>query len=311
LPDTTGPRREVRRFGIGEWYGELFTGLSPEARRSRAALQRPGPLPDVPCPFLSRSGFNVRCNKKGGVCSLRLYVRDPTTGDVAVAPDDQGRLRTTCPNRLKEDGTIYRWVGETLIGDPNPTVLGEIGFLSRPANEDLVETGADVGRIDNVLVAAHGDRLDWCALEIQAVYFQGDEMGVEFRSLAQQTQAALPFPAGRRRLDYRSSGPKRLMPQLEIKVPSLRRWGKKMAVVVDEDFFSSLSRMDEVAHVSNCDIAWFVVRYVEEQGRAKLQPSRVALTTLERAVEGLTAGLPVSLPEFERRIRAKLAEAQR
>lgn len=31
---------------------------------------------------------------------------------------------------------------------------------------------------------------------------------------------------------------------------------------------------------------------------------------LERAVEGLTAGLPVTLAEFERRIRTKMSEIQ-
>lgn len=115
-----------------------------------------------------------------------------------------------------------------------------------------------------------------------------------------------PFPAGRRRPDYRSSGPKRLMPQLQIKVPSLRRWGKKMAVVVDEAFWDALGPMDEVRDVSNCDIAWFVVGYEEHADRVALIQRIVHLTTLERSVEGLTGGVPVSLENFERTIRAKL-----
>ena len=135
-------------------------------------------------------------------------------------------------------------------------------------------------------------------------------MGEDFSAIARHSGDTLPFPVGNRRLDYRSSGPKRLMPQLEIKVPSLRRWGKKMAVVIDEDFFAALSHMDEVADVSNCDIAWFVVRYEEVNGRAGLVPQRVVLTTLERAVEGLTAGQPVTLSEFERRIRLKMSHVQ-
>ena len=79
-----------------------------------------------------------------------------------------------------------------------------------------------------------------------------------------------------------------------------------MAVVVDEGFFGALGKMDEVRHVSNCDIAWFVVRYDETGGNAALQPSFVRLTTLERAVEGLTGGYPVSLETFEERIRSKI-----
>jgi hypothetical protein len=36
----------------------------------------------------------------------------------------------------------------------------------------------------------------------------------------------------------------------------------------DEGFFGALGKMDEVKHVSNCDIAWFVVRYSEKDGNA-------------------------------------------
>jgi len=97
------------------------------------------------------------------------------------------------------------------------------------------------------------------------------------------------------------------MPQLQIKLPSLRRWGKKMAVLIDEGFFASLGSMDDVCDVSNCDIAWFVVGFNEADGEARLVPRFVRLTTLERAVEGLTGGTPVSRGAFEDRIRSKLA----
>lgn len=79
-----------------------------------------------------------------------------------------------------------------------------------------------------------------------------------------------------------------------------------MAVVVDESFFSALGPMDQASHVSNCDIAWFVVHYEESTGEPLLTRGFVRLTTLERSVEGLTGGSPVSLPLFEERIRAKL-----
>ena len=95
------------------------------------------------------------------------------------------------------------------------------------------------------------------------------------------------------------------MPQLQIKVPTLRRWGKKMAVVVDEAFFAALGPMDKVQEVSNCDIAWFVVGFEESKDGARLVRRFEQLTTLERAVEGLTAGKPVSLETFESRLRLK------
>ena len=130
-----------------------------------------------------------------------------------------------------------------------------------------------------------------------------------FSHIAQWEESAIPFPDRTRRPDFRSSGPKRLMPQLQIKVPTLRRWGKKMAVVVDEQFFNKLGEMEEIpdpSDISNCDIIWFVMGFDESQDPIRMQPAFTRLTTLERAVEGLTNGIPVSLPTFEERIREKL-----
>jgi len=48
------------------------------------------------------------------------------------------------------------------------------------------------------------------------------------------------------------------------------------------------------------------VKYEETDRDAILAPDFVRLTTLERAVEGLTGGDPVTLEVFEARIREKL-----
>ena len=79
-----------------------------------------------------------------------------------------------------------------------------------------------------------------------------------------------------------------------------------MAVVVDRSFFAALGSMDDVSDVSNCDIAWFVVDYDESGGEFALRRGLVRMTTLERAVEGLTGGNPVSQSLFEQRVREKL-----
>ena len=79
-----------------------------------------------------------------------------------------------------------------------------------------------------------------------------------------------------------------------------------MVVVVDRAFFDALGKMDEVPQLSNADIAWFVVEYSDSSQGVALQPAFARFTTLERAVEGLTAGRPVSLETFEVRIREKL-----
>jgi len=294
------------RYGIGEWYGKLFVGMSAQERVRYAELQARGKT-GMPCPWRSTGDASFACNKKGGVCSIRLYEEDFNANTVRVSSRPEGALCATCPNRFYDGGRVFLWIGETLLNTRAPVILNEIGFLERRQSKpDAEEMRGDVGKIDHVVVHPDGERLRWCALEMQAVYFSGASMSREYRFIRDTRPTGLPFPQGVRRPDFRSSGPKRLMPQLQIKVPSLRRWGKKMTVVVDNAFFSSLGAMDCVENMSNCDIAWFVVRYDEREGRAHIEPDFVRFTTLERAVAGLTAGLPVTLETFEARIREKL-----
>lgn len=305
------------RFGIGEWFGRNITQISGDERRELAleVLKPKKERKAQPCPFQGRK-VDAICTKDGGVCSLRLYehgVHEENGRAVGLSVDGaKGELRATCPYRFHESLDIFRWVGEVILNDSNPLMVGEVGFLEAGPSTDS-DGGDDVGRIDMVLVNStqpENTPLSWVALEIQAVYFSGDAMRGEFQAFSDSNVDWVIFPAGRRRPDYRSSGPKRLMPQLQIKVPTLRRWGKKMAVVVDRAFFDSIGEMDNVSDISNADIAWFVVRYEEvEGGAARIVRDEVRFTTLERSVEGLTGGKPVALPVFETRISGKLSKS--
>jgi hypothetical protein len=300
------PRPPRRRFSIGEWYGTPLTALTAIERRRFANIQplKKAERPTILCPFQPPQ---TTCKKKGGVCSLRLYEENQETKVVSPVEGILGLLRTTCPARFEEEQVIYRWVGRTVLGCEEPLVRGEIGFLETPPVDDVEFVPADVGRIDRVLVVPDSKPLAWCALEAQAVYFQGKAMRNDFAAIRDEQGDGLVLSPVTRRPDYRSSGPKRLMPQLQIKVPSLRRWGKKMAVIVDKSFFQAMGKMRTVQHISNCDVAWFVIEYIPtDTGRFRLVPDEVYYTTLEDSVEGLTAGVPVSLEEFERRIVAKL-----
>ncbi|MEW6050215.1 MAG: NotI family restriction endonuclease [Candidatus Zixiibacteriota bacterium] len=303
-------KKIVRRFGIGEWYGRSYVELSEAERKKLAQLQLKVKSQRAlqSCP--PRGGAS--CTKDGGVCSIRLYELDSTSGVVHVPTGSDGELRTTCPHRFLEEGMVFSIVGEMILGNPNPVLVKEVGFLERIPGDPSSDTSEsdDVGRIDMILVDPHAEPLRWCAMEIQAVYFSGSSMRSEFAALTKVHKHDLPFPAANRRPDYRSSGPKRLMPQLQIKVPALRRWGKKMAVVVDSSFFKAMGPMDRVADISNADIAWIVMRFDEDVRGAKLKLDSVHYCTLERAVEGLTGGTAVSLTEFEKRIRQKIDRQQ-
>lgn len=296
--------RARRRYSIGEWYGIGIESLTPNQWFDRANREiKLDALTGTRCPFQSDDAL---CNKKGGVCSLRLYKQ---IGDGPVI--GTGPIITTCPQRFSEGQEIYRWIGETILETSNPIVLGEVGFLDRlkpnsnSGGED--EDSRDfIGRIDNVLVHPSRSPIDWCAVELQAVYYSGKAMKREFSLLSQQEHATLPFPAAHRRPDWRSSGPKRLLPQLQTKIPTIRTWGKKMAVVIDEAFFSSLVGLEQEKHLSNSEIAWFVVGYDPAPHGWKLVRRDVVFTKLDSSVKALTGGVPLSKERFESELRLKL-----
>jgi len=212
------------RYGIGEWYGRSFVRLAPEQRQEQARVQgfKKERRPKFACPFRSTPESQVLCTKAGGVCSLRRYQLDEETQGVSWPTGRENPLVTTCPHRFKQGGFIFNWIGETLLGCPKPLIVSEVGFLgqeSMPNGDDPGGADAeDVGRIDSVLVHPSKDPLSWAALEIQAVYFSGPSISRKFAVMARSSDQGLPFPVGIRTPDYRSSGPKRLMPQLQASV---------------------------------------------------------------------------------------------
>jgi Restriction endonuclease NotI len=287
------------RYGAAEIYGFDLSSLPPERIREMSLANHK----KIVCPFKKAELGKAEpsCSKKGGVCSLRQFEQDK---DGKVTP--LGTPATTCPHRFLENSLIFKWVGETLLGTTNPSVISELPFLmceGTTAGED----GEAVGMIDKVLVNASGDTLKWCAVEMQAVYFSGKSMENDFSVMRSWQGPGIPFPQVQRRPDFRSSGPKRLMPQLQTKVPTISRWGRKMAVVIDLAFWESLGEIREVRDLSNSEIVWFVVSYSpSKDGRFSLQKHGVHYTTLSHAIEGLTGGTPMSLENFESEIRARL-----
>lgn len=335
------------RFHIAEWYGRPFHRLEdPErvrlaghtvggaamkkaeverlvkleakskldvlnAREIEALASLRGKLErqqaeELPCPFRTDTPYPT-CTKRGGVCSIRIYRYD----EVGIAPvgGAVGRLRALCPWRFHQNSTAFKQVGEQLLGDANPIRAGEVGFLESTGNIDS-QPGEDVGRIDMILVKSNGSpasKMEWVAVEVQAVYFSGKNMDIEFKNLS-VNGGKLSMPVAKRRPDYRSSGVKRLMPQLQIKVPTLRRWGKKMAVIVDVAFFNSMGAIKREEHVSNADIVWYLADFIEDPTSEKYELSIVDefYTTLEDANVGLTGGKPLTQENFEKKISAKV-----
>lgn len=337
----------LERFHIAEWYGRPFhrldektrielanhqvggaalskseikrlTALESKAIESSLKTKEIDRLNDLRqklakqnaeeqvCPFKADKTF-ATCTKPGGVCSIRLF--QELGDEIRPIEGDRGRLRALCPHRFHQHNTVFKKIGERLLEDADPIRAGEVGFLESTGSLDS-DPGEDVGRIDMILVKSNqlsSGRMEWVAVEVQAVYFSGKNMGLEFENLI-NTGGKLAMPVERRRPDYRSSGVKRLMPQLLTKVPTLRRWAKKMVVVVDAPFFHSLGKMAPERDVSNADIVWIVVDFVENTttGQFELEVIDEYYTTLENATLGLTGGVPLSQPAFEDRISAKI-----
>lgn len=305
------PEREPKpqyRFGIGEWYGKSFVHLTPDERRQYASIQLlpKAERPKQSCPFLSRPGKSMPCHKEGGICSLRSYQRSRVTGEVSLDAR-RSTLATICPSRFEQDGTIYGWINEVVLPSRNAVPVGETPFLRRtPKIGQDQASQKKAGRIDNVLVVPDSDPLQWIPVEKQAVYFSGKKMMLDFEDIAKMEGDALPFPVIHRRPDYRSSSAKRLLPQLETKVTSLRNWAKKTAVVVDEDFFAEFAPMTDEGHISNAHIVWFVVQYELQDDRFVIKRKFSRMVTLENSIQAVIAAQPIPQPQFEQTLKIKL-----
>jgi len=178
----------------------LGFGVEDTSERARAARR------DNYCPFR-----NSPCTKSSkidpiGVCSL-------SNGNEAAS---------LCPVRFVEGNRIFNDSAELAFGDgANYRVFPEIGKV------DFV-----LGRIDG------GEITNFAAVEVQAVYFSGGEIRTSMNYFLEHE--TLDLEISNRRPDFRSSAQKRLVPQLQLKVPVFRRWGKKFFVVVDTQFFRNL-----------------------------------------------------------------------
>ena len=110
------------RYGTGELYGFDFSTLPAERVRELSSAQ----YKSLTCPFkpVQPGKPAPKCNKKGGVCSLRQFVQD-VEGQVEGRSDPV----VTCPSRFLEGNLIAQWVGETLLGTSRPVVISELPFL--------------------------------------------------------------------------------------------------------------------------------------------------------------------------------------
>ena len=265
-------------YSIAEWFGNPVTQLSVKDRQSlaRAALRETS-VP--PCPFQRGT---PTCSKRGGVCSIQ-------TGDSQPV--------IICPRRFEEGDLLPKWLAR-IVGFPQVYLASEVPFMRSPS------TGRPAGRID-LVVAKDGDASAWFGLEVQAVYFSGGNMPRDFRLLRDSTEETMPNPTAHRHPDWRSSSAKRLMPQLQVKAPTLRRWGTKLAVAVDLPFFRAIGgATDSPSHdLNDGDIVWLVPAISAD---FRLVEHHWEVLSLEASSDKLLSAETIRRQDFEDTLRDKL-----
>ncbi len=136
-----------------------------------------------------------------------------------------------------------------------------------------------------------GEIIDFGAVEVQAVYISGNVKNA-FKKYMENPSANYPMDWPKKNYpspDYLSSSRKRLAPQLIYKGGILHTWKKKMAVVVDESFFSQLPKLKTTSQ-SKADIAWMVygLQFDKTQNRYILERRKVIYTLFESALATIT-----------------------
>ncbi len=320
------------RYGIAEWFGYDITKMSAEQRLSFTQLaiaqDDNGDLSNAPiCPYLSTLVPGAQCNKASGVCSIRRFSAGENGAGIPV---ENEKIVTLCPSRflqkLENGKSLFSWISEKMLDIPHPTIVKETPFLRKisdviagqEAEDEEDGEGKKAGRIDWIIVnpeTMSKYELDWCAIETQALYFSGKKMRLEFDAYLKNAETTL-YPVAHRRPDYRSSGPKRLSPQLDVKVPVLRNWGKKVVVVIDRFFYDNMNSLadafprakNDKERRDNADVVWFVVDYNDQN---QLKESVVIYTTLDSSRRALNATEPLSKSDFTINLKSVISDKSR
>lgn len=213
---------------IAEVFGRDVLDVSTEAKENRRQKL---------CPF--KGG---KCNKSSnedplGICTLEY----------------KGQATAICPVRFLEADKIFKAAAEIAFGKGSTfAIFPEIKLLH--VEDQKTGRTKKIGKVDFLLGKVSGTEIvDFAALEIQATYFSGKSIRPALKYYL--AHDSIDKSISDRRPDFRSSAQKRLMPQLQLKVPVFRRWGKKFFVVVDTAFFAALPKF-KTTTLSNSEIIW-------------------------------------------------------
>lgn len=243
------------------------------------------------CPFRKTSCTKVAKNDPLGICSF----------------SDGHHAAAVCPVRFLEQGRIFEDAGRLAFGPGAEIgVFPEVRILKIAGEEG--KRDKKIGKVDFLLGKIESQRVvDFAAVEVQAVYISGNSVRPAFSEYIKfQGRSNAPIQA-ERRPDYRSSAQKRLVPQLQLKVPVFRRWGKKFFVVVDTQFFGALPGFPRTTQ-SNSELTWlaYPIRLDEQSSNYLLEEPEIIYSEWDDVANALREGKPPEPNEIIDELQAKL-----
>lgn len=160
----------------------------------------------------------------------------------------------------------------------------------------IQNTGKKIGKVDFLLALLDetDNPINFVAVEVQTVYVSGESTRPAFQKFL---TTGMFDRNSRRRPDFRSSAQKRLMPQLSLKVPVFRRWGKRFYIAVDDTFFNNLPKLKEVAE-NSAEITWFVYPIVRNDSGFSMRDPLLVHTQWDDVLSSLREGDAPSADEI-------------
>ncbi len=223
-----------------------------------------------------------------GVCSL----------------SDGNNAASLCPVRFLEDQRIFVDAATIAFGSGATFgVFPEIRILEIPPDKEGSRP-KKIGKVDFLLgKIVAGTITDFAAVEIQAAYFSGGSLRKVFEHFIGKRD--LDGIDTRRRPDFRSCAQKRLVPQLQLKIPVFRRWGKKFFVVVDSEFFGSLPAFPATTP-SNSELTWLAYPIARSGDGYSLAEPKIVFSEWDEVQNSLREGKPPETHEIVSELQAKL-----
>lgn len=172
--------------------------------------------------------------------------------------------------------------------------------------------GQSAGNIDIVLVAydEKGKVLDFCSLEIQAVYISGNvRRPFEYYLEHRFSDTDFTWTTTSVRPDYLSSSRKRLLPQMIYKGNIFKTWNKKQAVAIHKDFYETLPELPSVP-LEQADVAWQIydLNFDKAANRYKLIRHQTVYTKFRPALDKIINPPASNVNNFMEKLQEKLDE---